>query len=261
MLLDALGVMLLIIIPTIAATLWFAWWYRTSNARARRRPDWTYSGRIEAVTWGIPFLTIVFLGGLAYSGSYKLDPATPFAAKSKPIEVQVVSLDWKWLFIYPDQDIAAVNQLTIPVGTPVHFALTSASVMNAFFIPQLGSMIYTMNGMSDKLNLQADRVGTYYGMSTDFSGDGFAGMHFDVHVVAAPAFTAWVDQVRRSGPVLDRAGYESLARQSQNVPPSTYRSAEPTLYQAIVTQEIAPADGPDIGRPLAKVFPKQQREN
>ena len=260
MLLDALGVMLLIVIPTIIAILAFAWWYRASNMRAQYRPEWTYSGRIEAITWGIPILTIVFLGGLAYSGSHEVDPALPLTSKIKPLEVQVVSLDWKWLFIYPDQGIASVNQLTIPAGTPVHFSLTSASVMNSFFIPQLGSMIYIMNGMSDQLNLQADRIGHYLGLSTDFSGDGFPGMHFDVHVVDSPAFSSWVHQTHGSGPLLDRTTYAALSKQSMNVAPFTYRLAAPSLYQAIITQEIPQADGPDTGEPSNKVFPKQKQE-
>ena len=260
MLLDALGVMLLIVVPTIVATLTFAWWYRASNARAQYRPEWTYSGRIEAITWGIPVLTVVFLGGLAYSGSHQVDPAVPLTSEVKPLEVQVVSMDWKWLFIYPDQGIASVNQLTIPAGTPVHFSLTSASVMNSFFIPQLGSMIYVMNGMSDQLNLQADQVGHYFGLSTDFSGDGFAGMHFDVNVVGSPTFSNWVDRTRGSGPLLDRVSYGALSKQSMDVAPFTYGSATPDLYKAIITQEISQADGPDTNETSNKVFPKQKQE-
>jgi cytochrome o ubiquinol oxidase subunit 2 len=148
--------MLAIVVPTIAATFAFAWWFRASNARARYLPDWVFSGRIELIVWSIPLLVIMLLGGVAGIGSHDLDPAKPLTSDTPPFEVQVVSLDWKWLFIYPSHGVASVNQLVIPAATPIHFSLTSASVMNVFFVPQLGSMIYTMNGMTTQLNLQAD---------------------------------------------------------------------------------------------------------
>jgi cytochrome o ubiquinol oxidase subunit 2 len=142
---NAVEIMAAIVVPTIVAALVFAWWFRESNTRARYLPHWAYSGRIELIVWSIPLLVICFLGGVIYIGSHDLDPARPIASQNKPLEVQVVSLDWKWLFIYPDLSVASVNQLVVPVGMPIHFNLTSASVMNAFFVPQLGSMIYTMN--------------------------------------------------------------------------------------------------------------------
>ena len=160
-LVDSLAIMLAIVVPTVVATFAFAWWYRASNTRARYRPDWAFSGQLELVVWAIPLMVILLLGGVTWIGSHQLDPARPIASKAAPLEIQVVSLDWKWLFIYPDQRVATVNQLVVPVGVPLHFALTSASVMNAFFIPQLGSMIYTMNGMTTQLWLQADHAGTY----------------------------------------------------------------------------------------------------
>ncbi len=150
-LIDSMAIMLAIVIPTIVATFLFAWWYRASNKKARYLPDWAYSGRIELVVWGIPALVVMLLGGVAWIGSHDLDPAKPLPSNSPPLEVQVVSLDWKWLFIYPQQRIASVNELVIPDRTPVHFYLTSASVMNQFFVPQLGSMIATMNGMRTQL--------------------------------------------------------------------------------------------------------------
>ena len=159
-LIDSLAIMLAIVIPTIAATFAFAWWFRASNTRARYLPDFAYSGRLELIVWAIPLLVIMLLGGVTWIGSHDLDPAKPLASNTPPLEVQVVSLDWKWLFIYPEQHVASVNQLVVPAGVPVHFSLTSASVMNAFFIPQLGSMIYTMNGMTTQLNLQADAPGS-----------------------------------------------------------------------------------------------------
>ena len=262
-LLNSLAIMLCIIVPVIVATLGFAWWFRASNTRAKYLKDWAYSGRIELVTWSIPVLVILFLGGVTWVGAHELDPAQPLKSKTAPLNVQVVSLDWKWLFIYPDQGVASVNRLVIPAGTPVHFQLTSASVMNTFFIPQLGGMIYTMNGMSDQLWLQADRVGTYHGQSSHFSGDGFSGMSFEVDAVATPAFGAWAAQARASGRMLDVNGYQALARQSQNVAPFTYRSVEPALYQDVVMQKIAPGPGPSAGpnpsHAPANVFPKGGR--
>jgi cytochrome o ubiquinol oxidase subunit 2 len=241
---DAVAIMLTIVVPTIIATLAFAWWFRAGNTHARRTPDWAYSGRLELVVWSAPLLTVMFLGGLAWISSHDLDPAKPLASKSPPLEVQVVSLDWKWLFIYPAQQIASVNELVAPAGTPVHFTLTSASVMNAFFVPQLGSMIYTMNGMATQLNLQASRPGVYPGLSSHFSGDGFAGMHFAVRATTPEQFDAWVAATRARGPALDPQSYAALARQSANVAPFAYRSVSPGLFQSIATQKIAQAPGP-----------------
>src|SRR5258708_11884279 len=150
-LIDSLAIMLAIVVPTIAATLGFAWWFRASNTRAVYLPDFEYSGRIELIVWSIPLLTVILLRGVAWIGSHDLDPAKPLASDTPPLEIQGVSLDWKWLFIYPDQRVATVNQLVVPAGLPPPFSLTSASVMNAFFIPQLGSMIYTMNAMTTQL--------------------------------------------------------------------------------------------------------------
>ena len=160
-LLDALGLALAIVVPTMLATLAFAWWFRAGNAKAEYRPDWTFSGRIELIVWSIPILVILFLGGVIWVGSHQLDPSQPIASKAKPIEVQVVALDWKWLFIYPAENVATVNELVLPAGIPVHFSITSASVMNGFFVPKLGSMIMAMNGMVTQLSLQADTPGAY----------------------------------------------------------------------------------------------------
>ncbi len=146
-LIDATAIMLAIVIPTILLAFWMAWHYRASNSSAEYLPHWSYSGRIEAVVWSIPILTIMFIGGVIWIGSSRLDPYRPLPSKTAPLEVQVVSLDWKWLFIYPQQGIATINQLVVPAGTPVHFSITSASVFNAFFVPRLGSMIYAMPGM------------------------------------------------------------------------------------------------------------------
>ena len=243
-LIDSLAIMLVIVIPTIAATLAFAWWFRASNTKATYMPDFVYSGRIELIVWSIPLLVIMLLGGVAWIGSHDLDPAKPLTSDTPPLEIQGVSLDWKWLFIYPSQGVASVNQLVVPAGVPIHFSLTSASVMNAFFIPQLGSMIYTMNGMTTRLNLQANIPGTFLGLSSHYSGDGFSDMHFDVQAVPADRFATWIDATRNSGPTLDDGSYAALAKQSVNVSPFTLGAVESGLFQKIVTQQLPPGPGP-----------------
>src|ERR1700722_15753011 len=190
-LIDSVGIMLAIVLPTIVAIFAFAFWFRKSNTKANYLPHWAYSGRIELVVWSVPALTVILLSGVAWIGAHDLDPAKAIAGSQKPLRIQVVSLDWKWLFLYPEQNVASINTLTVPAGVPLQFELTSASVMNAFFIPQFGSMIYTMNGMTTRLNLQADTPGTFGGLSTNFSGDGFFDMHFDVHVVPPEQFSKW----------------------------------------------------------------------
>jgi cytochrome o ubiquinol oxidase subunit II len=237
---NSLGIMLAIVIPTILATLGVAWWFRSSNTRARYLPNFEYSGRLEILVWSVPAMTVLLVGGVAWVGSHDLDPSKPIASAAKPLSVQVVSLDWKWLFIYPDQGIATVNQLTIPVGTPVSFELTSTGVMNSFFVPQLGGQIYTMAGMMTRLHVQADHPGTYPGLSAQFSGDGFADMHFNVEAVPAESFAQWVDATRKTGPVLDAPAYTDLAKPSQAVVPFTYRSVAPNLFKGTLTAGMEP---------------------
>ena len=232
-LLDATAIMLAVIVPVIVVTFAVAWWFRAGNKRATYRPDWAYSGRLELLVWSIPVLTVLFLGGIGWVSSHDLDPAKPLASDAKPIEIQVVSLDWKWLFIYPDQGIASVNRLAVPVGTPIHFRLTSATVMNSFFVPQLGSQIYTMAGMATELNLQADRPGTFPGISAQFSGDGFSDMKFDVEAMPKDRFDAWVSETKASGPALDQAEYGKLAQQGAAAP-VTYRAVDSGLFENIV---------------------------
>jgi cytochrome o ubiquinol oxidase subunit 2 len=231
----------------ILATLGFAWWYRSSNARASRAWDEAYEGRIEFVTWSIPALIVILLGGVIWIGSHQLDPRAPIPANGDPLRVDVVALDWKWLFIYPDQRIAAVNQLVVPVGTPVDFRLTSATVMNSFFVPQLGSQIYTMGGMTTHLNLLAAEPGDYPGFSANFSGDGFSDMRFIAKAVPARDFDAWVAKVRGAGAALDDAAYAELAKPSIAVPPTTYRSVEPKLFDRIIEQTVAGPERAGVG--------------
>ncbi|HLH49730.1 MAG TPA: ubiquinol oxidase subunit II [Roseiarcus sp.] len=254
-LIDSVAIMLAIVIPTIIATLAFAWWFRASNPRARHLPDFVYSGRVELVVWSIPLLTIILLGGVTWIGAHELDPAKPLASSNKPLPIQVVSLDWKWLFIYPEQKVAVVNRLVAPVGVPLQMSLTSSSVMNVFFVPQLGSMIYTMNGMTVHLNLEADQPGVYHGLSAHFSGDGFSDMHFDVQAISPADFTAWAQQSAAANQALDAKAYQDLAKQSANVPPTIYRLADENLFDDIVTQKLPPGPGPQTGQPSPAVKP------
>jgi cytochrome o ubiquinol oxidase subunit 2 len=255
-LVDSVAIMLAIVVPTILAIFAFAWWYRASNTHARYLPEWSYSGRLELLVWSVPLLTIMLLGGVSWIGAHQLDPSQKLVSDRKSLEIQGVSLDWKWLFIYPDQGIASVNQLVIPVGTDIHFSLTSGSVMNVFFIPQLGSMIYTMNGMQSQLHLDADAPGDFRGQASHFNGDGFSDMHFDVNAVPPAQFAAWVAAARGHGPTLNAGTYAALARQSRNVAPFTYGAADRTLFAAVVAQKLPPGPGPTQGRPNPSVSPR-----
>jgi len=235
---NSLGIMLAIVIPTILATLGVAYWFRASNKRARYLPDFTYSGRLEVLVWSIPLMTVILVGGVAWVGAHDLDPRKAISTTAKPVTVQVVSLDWKWLFIYPEQGIASVNHLVVPAGVPISFALTSSGVMNSFFVPQLGSQIYTMAGMTTHLQLQADNPGTYRGLSAQFSGDGFADMRFAVDAVPGQRFEQWVASTRGSGPTLDARSYADLEKPSEAVTPFTYRDVAPNLFDSVVMSEV-----------------------
>jgi cytochrome o ubiquinol oxidase subunit 2 len=239
-LINSTAIMLAIIIPTMIATIAIAFWFRRGNTKAEYRPNWEYSGAIELVVWSIPAMTIMLLGGIAWIGSHDLEPSKALDSPNKPINVQVVSLDWKWLFIYPDQGVATVNQLVVPVGTPVNFQLTSATVWNVFFVPQMGTMIYTMPRMTTRLNLQADRPGVYDGLSAHFSGDGFPGMQFKAEVLPPDQFAMWAQGARGQGPVLDGRGYAELYKPTSYVKPMTYGAVAPGLFDAIVANRAPP---------------------
>ncbi|MDB6082763.1 MAG: cyoA [Gammaproteobacteria bacterium] len=233
-LLNATAIMLVVVVPVILLTFAFAWWYRASNSRAAYRPDWSYSGHIELVVWAIPAMVVILLSGVAWIGAHDLDPARKLESSARPVRIQVVSLDWKWLFIYPDQHVAAVNQLYIPTGAPIEFTLTSATVMNAFFVPQLGTQIYAMPGMTAHLNLLAENSGEYPGLSSNFSGDGFSDMRFLVHAVPSADFDGWIAHNRGEKPVLDADAYARLERPGSNPPMQTYGSVDPMLFEHIV---------------------------
>lgn len=239
-LINSTAIMLAIILPTMIATIAFAFWFRRGNSKATYRPDWEYSGAIEMVVWAIPILTIMLLGGITWIGSHDLDPSKPLKSNVPAVRVDVVSLDWKWLFIYPDQGIATVNQLVVPAGTPVSFRLTSATVWNVFWVPQMGTMIYTMPRMATRLNLQADKQGSFNGLSGHFSGDGFPGMEFKVHSLPPAQFASWAQGARSSGQVLDGRGYAELSKPSSYVKPMIYGAVAPGLFDAIIANRAPP---------------------
>jgi cytochrome o ubiquinol oxidase subunit II len=253
LLINSTAIMLVVVIPVIVATLAFAWWYRSSNTRATRSLDESYEGRVEFVVWSIPALTVILLGGVIWLGSHQLDPRAPIPGKSDPLRVDVVALDWKWLFIYPDHGVASVNQLVIPTATPIEFRLTSATVMNSFFVPQLGSQIYAMGGMITHLHLLADNSGEFPGFSANFSGDGFSWMRFIVKSVPAGDFNAWLQQARSTGSGLDDASYAELAKPSRDVAPKTYRSVEPKMFERILEKTTTGSGNAAIGGPTPPI--------
>ncbi len=233
-LIDSLAIMLAIVIPVIIMIAGFAFWFRASNPRAFYWPEWDFSGHLELIVWFIPALVIVVVGGVAWFGSHDLDPFKPLPGKGKPVEIQVVALDWKWLFIYPEEGVASVNGPAVPVGVPIHFTITSSGVMNSFFVPRLGSQIYAMAGMATQLWLEADQTGTFDGFSANFSGQGFSDMRFELKALPADDYAKWIADAKASAVDLDRARYAELVKPSMNVSPSTYRSVERRLFESIV---------------------------
>jgi cytochrome o ubiquinol oxidase subunit II len=236
---DATAIMLAVVIPVIVLTLAFAWWFRARNGLARYRPDWEYSGRIEMIIWSIPALVILFLGGIAWTGSHDLDPAAPLQESTAPLDIEVISLDWRWLFIYPHEGIASLNRLVVPAGVPLRFRLTSTTVMNSFFVPQLGTQIYTMPNMVTRLNLKADQPGTFEGISAMFSGDGFSDMRFDLVATNKEAFQDWVNTTKTQSGVLDANTFEELSKPAKAEGAQTYAQVSEGLFDEISSGHMA----------------------
>ncbi len=237
LIITAFALMLIVVIPVIVMTLLFAFRYRESNPDAAYKPDWGHSKAIEVVVWLIPCVIIVVLAILTWVTSHSLDPMKPIDAENEQnaLEIQAVSLDWKWLFIYPEQHLASVNEVAFPANRPVHFRISSGSVMNSFWIPALGTQIYAMAGMDSNLHLIANEQGTYPGRSTNYSGAGFSGMTFDALALSEPEFERWVDEVNSSDQTLSfEDGYKELAQPSQSVPVQYYSDVSPDLYRNIL---------------------------
>jgi cytochrome o ubiquinol oxidase subunit II len=250
LLIESTGLMLLIIVPVIALTLLFAWRYRESNKAATYTPDWDHSTQLELVIWGAPLLIIICLGAMTWMGTHLLDPYRPIdrlAASGKSLvgakermEVDVVALDWKWLFIYPQYGIATVNQLAAPANRTIDFRITSSSVMNSFSIPALAGQIYAMPGMETTLYAVMNETGTYDGFSANYSGAGFSGMHFAFQSLGNDDFDKWVAQMKAGGGSLGRSDYLQLERPSENEPPRGYASIDPGLYNGILNECVEP---------------------
>lgn len=233
---DSTIAMLVVVVPVIALTAWFAWRYRASNKAAAYLPKWAHSTKIEIVVWTVPSLIIAYLAILTWNSTHALDPYKPLQSEIKPINVEVVALDWKWLFIYPDLGIASVNQLEFPAGTPVNFRITSDSVMNSFFIPQLGGQIYAMAGMQTQLHLLANETGDYAGESANFSGKGFSDMKFRAIATSNADFEAWVRKVKATPAQLDADVYGALAAPSEKNPVAYYSHVGPALFNNIIAK-------------------------
>jgi len=237
--------MLLIIVPVMALTVFFAWKYRQSNTEATYTPDWDHSTRLELVIWGVPLLIIIALGAITWISTHKLDPyrpldrldaQRPIPAGMKPMVVNVVAMDWKWLFLYPEQGVATVNELALPVDRPIEFRITSSTVMNAFYVPAMAGMIYAMPGMQTKLNAVMNRTGGYEGLSANYSGAGFSDMRFKVLSLTEGDFAAWIESNRKGGEALTRASYLLLDKPSHKEPVRRYAKVDEGLYEAVLNR-------------------------
>jgi cytochrome o ubiquinol oxidase subunit II len=227
--------MAIVVVPVFIMNFWFARKYRASNTSSTYMPKWSSSVKIEFFMWGVPIVIVTFLAILAWTRTHSLDPFKPIPSSAKPVTIEVVCLDWKWLFIYPDHNIATVNQITFPVKVPVSFKITSDTVMASFFIPQLGSQIYAMAGMQTRLHLLADKPGAYAGHNQQFTGRGYSDMYFQANAVSPEEFQSWVQRIRQSPEKLDLDRYEQLAKPSVGYHPVTYFSAvKPDLFEDIL---------------------------
>ncbi len=241
----AVEFMLIVAAPVLILLFFFAWRYREGNPKKPTyMPDWENAKIDELIWWAIPFEIVLILGALTWTSTHQLDPRRPLDdARGKPLVVEVVALDWKWLFIYPEQNIATVNYLEIPVNQPVRFEVTADSPMNSFWIPQLGGQIYAMTGMVNILNLVANKAGTYNGVSANYSGAGFAKMKFTAQAVRQEDFDAWVRQAKSSTKILNQDEYALLAKPSTGDAPAYYAEVEPSLYDSIVTKFTGATSG------------------
>jgi len=235
-----LGLVSIVVVPVFALTIAFAWRYREGNRKAKYSPELDGGRLAETIWWLIPSAIILVLGVVTWRSSHQLDPSQPISSTTPAITVQVVAMDWKWLFIYPEQNVASVNLLQLPVNTPINFQITSDAPMNSFWIPQLGGQIYAMPGMSTQLHLEATQAGDYHGSSANISGRGFASMDFTARAGSPADFQRWVSSARSSGDVLSLNRYNQLARPSQNNPIAYFSAAEPGLYGDVLNRFMLP---------------------
>lgn len=236
-------IMMIVVIPVIGMTVWFSIRYRANNDKADYKPHWEHSTLIEIIVWSVPLAIIIILGIITYKTSHSLDPRQPIQSEKETLRIQVVAMDWKWLFIYPEQEIAVVNELALPVDVPVEFLITSDTVMNSFFVPQLGSMIYAMAGMENQLHLIADEEGSYRGMSANYSGFGFSGMKFIAHAKSDQDFDSWVDKVKSSPNSLSPEVYKKLSTKTKDHPIEHYSSVNPLMFNRIIEKYTGAQNG------------------
>ncbi len=232
--------MLVVVVPVFVLTFWIAWKYRASNKKAKHTPNWDHNRVLESIWWGLPCAIIAILAVITWSSSHQLDPFKALASDKQAVNVQVIALEWKWLFLYPDLGIATVNQLQFPQKTPVNFQITSDAPMNSFWIPSLGGQVYAMSGMSTQLHLMADGIGSYNGSSANISGKGFAGMKFVANSTTDADFNKWITSVKHSSKSLDMSEYSRLAAQSENNPATSYVLKDSSIYAKIISKYMGP---------------------
>ncbi len=240
LIITALLLMLIVVIPVILMTVFFSYKYRSTNTDEKYDPEWAHSTKIEVVVWTIPIIIIAILGTITWRTTHELEQSKPLVSEVDHMTIEVVSLDWKWLFIYPEQHIATVNYVAFPKDVPVKFKVTSDNIMNSFFIPRLGSQIYAMPGMMTSVHLMANEANDYKGISASYSGEGFSGMKFTAHVTETrDEFNDWVKSVKNKQDALvmsDFDGYRELAKPSENVPVTYYSSVPEHLFADVVKQ-------------------------
>ena len=232
--------MLIVVVPVFIMTFAFAWRYREGNRKAKYTPDWDHNYLAEFTWWTLPLIIIVILSGIIWRSSHALDPYQPLKDDKKALTVQVVALEWKWLFIYPEQGIATVNYVQFPENTPINFEITADAPMNSFWIPQLGGQVYAMAGMETKLHLMADKTGEFQGSSANLSGDGFSGMKFTAKATTQADFDKWVQSAKQSAGKLGMDEYDSLSEPSKDNPPATYSLGQNDLHDKIIMKYMRP---------------------
>ncbi len=241
LLLSVTGIMCIVVIPVFILLGYIVWKYRdTNNSKKKYLPDWDSNRYIEGLWWIIPSIIIFILSIITWNATYALNPFNPLASTEKALNIQVIALDWKWLFIYPSEKVASINKLVIPVNRPVHFYLTSDAPMNSFWIPQLSGQIYSMPGMQTQLYIMANREGHYRGWSANISGIGFASMTFDTAVTSDINFNHWAHQVDKTAPKLTNAAYSVLSRPSSYVAPKYYSHPQPNLFNDTISKYMVP---------------------
>lgn len=238
-----MGLMLIVVIPTILMSIWIPYKYHASKSDESYDPEWEHSSKIEFFAWGVPIVIIVVLATITYFTSYSLDPRKELVSDKKPLTIQVVAMDWKWLFLFPEEKIATVNEVAFPVDRPVEFLVTSQSTMNSFFIPKLGGQIYAMAGMENRMNLMGNEIGEYRGISANYSGFGFAGMRFTAKVTSDEDFDKWVEGVKASGKVLTDAEYDRLIEKTRDHKVEYFSSINPLQFKNIIESFIGAQNG------------------